>query len=709
MNAATVNATNPTTVSRDGRGPYLSLEEAAALEGKSYAGYVKHLGRKKLFLARSSADRRRKLVPFTALSPAAQDKWTGQQVGPPTSQDAHEARPSSSLPSNPTRSHGKDARISAPLQRGLTLAPDPPGPESLCIPEKHFHLVKTKLRVVGQLLLKTWERPHADLFGGQTFDSERQFIQWVSRQEGRGFLPSAIYAMKRIALEILRDPLIAQDAKWREIARCLAPRARPGQSGLGYFPGPRSPLFEDLKRLFRGEGGGSIKRTHELFRERFPQDDGGPTLRQVRTALEKLSFLDMVRGHEAVKAAAGYIDRHYDDELAGDAWCIDEWEIDGCFYDEENHARVINYGRACPVAHILSVIDERTTCILAYAVTWKISLEEATLDLTEHLVRTYWAPHRLVADRAGRFRRLSRGRVTLGSDGELIELLAGPLGELGVKLRGSKEKNPRANRIERFPHREYARRAQEFGISWRGANTRERQLTDIDARVARHLKEHCKLGTCGPQILSIQEVQKIVGTWVNDLNSCKTKAKGCKGTTRLAAFNWFRPTQEEIARRKYSDAAVDMAFAERATRTIQAGGVIQLSDGKRYGLPGELSPWTGENVSITRFRRDHSSIEVSVPGQEAQVVAHQRRAVGVNEPEALSEEIAHLEHAQKAIEKSVQTEGLGPRPDQELSSVEYLMSRNKAHIERHAAMFNDDAAAAVLAAMKEEEDGQNPA
>jgi len=590
--------------------------------------------------------------------------------------------------------------VSAPLQGTLTLAPDLSEAASLGIPPKHLALVNRRLRVVRQLLFREWAKDHS---------SERQFIQAVAAQEGKGFGPSGIYGWKRIALQVLRDLTIAQDERWREIARRLTPRPHPGKSGFDYFSGLGAPLLDDLKRIFRREGGLSATRTGAIFRAKFFPEGGGPTDKQVRTAVSKLLLTDTVRGHEAVKVAAGFIDRHYNDELAGDAWCLDEWELDGVFYNEENRAQVINYGEGRPIAHILSVIDERTTCILAYAVTWKTSLEEAALDLAEYCLRTYWAPLRLVTDRAGRFRRLSRGRVVVGSDGELIEVLAGPLGELGVTPRLTKEANPRANRIERALHREYARRAKEFGISWRGANVQERKLTDIDARVARHLKEHCKLGVCGPQLLSIQEAERIIATWVNDLNTCATKAKGCNGMTRLAAFNWFRPGEEEIARRKYSETQIDLVFAEHDQRTIQDGGVIQLSDGKRYGWPGELSAWTGRRVAVTRRRRDHSFIEVAVPGQEAPVVAHRRKEVGVSEPEVLSEEIARLEHARKMIEKPLQVQGPGPRPDQELSSVEYLMSRRKAHIERRAVTFNDDAAGAVLAAMKEEEDARKPA
>ena len=641
--------------SANARAVSLPLEEAAADHDMTYAAFVKYIHRHKIFLAHDPNDRRRLLFPLSGYTPAALEKWQSRQLQSPA----------------PQASQAEDTRMSAPLQGTLALAPDPSESAYLGIPEKHLDLVKRRLRVTRQLIFKEWEKGHS---------SEREFIQWVSAQEGKGFAPSAIYAIKATAVAVLKDATIPDEEKWREIARCLTPRRHPGKSGLDFFSGQRAPLREDLKKIYRREGGPSAKRTHAIFCKKFFPDGGGPTERQIRTAVSKLLLTDTVRGHEAVKVMAGYIDRHYDDELAGDAWCIDEWELDGCFYNEENHKQVINYGAGRPIAHILSVIDERTTCVLAYAVTWKVSLEEATLDLAEYLLRTYWAPLRLIADRAGRFRCLSRGRVAVGSDGELIDLLAGPLGEFGVKPRLTKERNPRGNRIERALHREFARRATEFGISWRGANTEERKLTDIDARVARHLKEHRKLGVCGPQLLSIQEAEKIIATWVNDLNTCETRAKGCKGLTRLAAFNWFRPAEEEIARRKYSDTQIDLVFAEHDERMIQAGGVIQLSGGARYGLQGELSAWIGNRVALMRRRRDHSFIEVSVPGQEAQVIAHRRTENGVNEPEALSEEIARLEHARKVIareEAPLQVQGPGPRPDQELGSVEYLMDKKR--------------------------------
>jgi hypothetical protein len=92
-------------------------------------------------------------------------------------------------------------------------------------------------------------------------------------------------------------------------------------------------------------------------------------------------------GKEAVKSAAGYIDRLYDDEFAGDTWCLDEWEIDGAFYSEQDHRRIFNYGSGRPVVHILTVLDERTSCIIDHLVTWQVSLEDGVFALAERTIR----------------------------------------------------------------------------------------------------------------------------------------------------------------------------------------------------------------------------------------------------------------------------------------------------------------------------------
>jgi hypothetical protein len=372
-------------------------------------------------------------------------------------------------------------------------------------------------------------------------------------------------------------------------------------------------------------------------------------------------------GREAVKTAAGYIDRLYDDEFAGDTWCLDEWEIDGAFYDEQDHRRIFNYGTGRPIVHILTILDERTTCIIDHLVTWQISLEDAVFELAERTIRQYFLPKRVVSDRAGRFRALVRGHMALGSNGELVEKLAGPLGELGVIPRGSEEKNPRANRLERL-HRLYADRARDFGPSWKPP-LEKHEHRDIDDAVDRHLTAHCRYGTIGPQLISIQEAERLIAQWVERINLADTEAKGCNGLTRFAAFRQFQPPTEEIAQRKPNRAALDLAFAEQDERAIREGGIIELKDGARYSCP-QLNEWrlrlgSDVKVPVMRYRRDPLHLVVSPPGTEP-FTAERRAIVGTKDEALLSDEIEKLAHVRKVLG--------GETAEQDLEMQEHLRS-----------------------------------
>jgi hypothetical protein len=355
-------------------------------------------------------------------------------------------------------------------------------------------------------------------------------------------------------------------------------------------------------------------------------------------------------GKEAVKTAAGYIDRLYDDEFAGDAWCLDEWEIDGAFYDEQDHRRIFNYGAGRPIVHILTILDERTTCIIDHLVTWEISLEDAVFALAERTIRQHFLPKRVVSDRAGRFRALVRGHMVVGSDDELVKKLAGPLGELGVIPRGSEEKNPRANRLERL-HRLYADRARDFGPSWKPP-LEKHEHREIDDAMDRHLSAHCRYGTIGPQLMSIQEAERRIAQWVEEINLADTEAKGCNGLTRLAAFRQFQPAADEIAQRKPNQAALGLAFAERDERAIREGGVIELEDGARYSCP-QLIEWrlrlgSGVKIPVMRYRHDPLHLIVSPLGAEP-FTAERRAIVGTKDEVLLSDEMEKLAHVRKVL------------------------------------------------------------
>jgi len=349
-------------------------------------------------------------------------------------------------------------------------------------------------------------------------------------------------------------------------------------------------------------------------------------------------------GPEALREAAGYIDCTYDDEFAGDTWCIDEWECDGAFYNAAKHREIFWS------IYLVSLVDERSTRILDSIVAYRLNIA-TVLDLLERAVRAYGPPLYLRSDRGGHFRGKVIGRRVVQPHGKLIKHALGALGQLGVTAVLPRDKNPRADRIERM-HRIYSDRAQrDFGPSWRGRNTEERPMTDIDERVARHVQEHCKKGTSGPLILSTADLERIVAAWMEEINLADTDAHGCQGMSRLAAFNQFQPPAEELARRRAlaTPELIDIAFAEHDERVIRAGGVIEWRDGLRYSAP-LLCDYQGEKLPMLRYRRDTSRIIVEI--DRATIVAERRIPVGRNDPERCAEENRKLNHQRKLMARS---------------------------------------------------------
>ncbi|HZT69535.1 MAG TPA: Mu transposase C-terminal domain-containing protein [Terriglobia bacterium] len=312
-------------------------------------------------------------------------------------------------------------------------------------------------------------------------------------------------------------------------------------------------------------------------------------------------------GPEAIKEACGYIDQFYDHEQAGDAWIIDEKEIDGVFYNPARHREIFWS------IYVVSVIDERTTKILGWKLAYRLNAD-TVLDLLEETLRSYFLPKFLVSDRGGHFRGKVLRRTTVRSRGALIDRAIGAMDFFGVEARQPRDKNPRASRIERI-HRIYSDLAQrDFGPSWRGRNVEERKMTGIDERAERHLREHCKEGTSGPLLLSTADAERLIARWVEEINLAETDAKGCAGMSRQAAFEAFKPSAEEIARRRVTQAQIDEAFAERDERVIRTGGIIEAADGLRYSSP-ELIGRAGEKVTFARLRRDRTRIYVEIDGR----------------------------------------------------------------------------------------------
>jgi hypothetical protein len=363
-----------------------------------------------------------------------------------------------------------------------------------------------------------------------------------------------------------------------------------------------------------------------------------------------------------VKRAAGHIVRHYDDERVGDTDCMDVWEIDGYFYDDEDHRIVYNWGAHNPVLQLAVIIDGRSTCIKGFEITTQP--ERGVLDLAERVVRSpdYWLAERAVCDRAGNYRRLVRGRLVMHKTGELAEAMRGPLGLLGMQGRGSEEHNPRANRIERVIGIFADKARRDFGNSWRppkrvrGYNGDMRRKIGIDERVRWHLNEHRQGQPTG--LLPLSEVKVKIAAWIPEINSAETDAKGCHGMTRQGAFNYapFRPSLEEIARRTPPRALIDWAFAERFegknARCVRDDGSITLPDGCRY-FSRDFSTHLGQVIDILRYRRDHSQIFWKLPGSRDVMPVELRVPIGTAEPQRLALAIAAMKADRRFIAREM--------------------------------------------------------
>ena len=398
------------------------------------------------------------------------------------------------------------------------------------------------------------------------------------------------------------------------------------------------------------------------------------------------------RRNQGLIEQVGYIDRLFDDEFSGDTWCIDEWELDGAFYNPRDR-KEIYWGDSGKKPYLISVIDERSTYLLGATLSLDLTAE-TVLALLEALVRVYGPPLRLVSDKGGHFRKGVGGRIMVRQRGELIERCMGAMANFGVEHEQPRKKNPRGNRIERTLHGIYSGLARrDFGPSWKGANVEQRKLTEIDERVARHIKEHCQQGTCGPQILSYDDAERITRAWRDEINMMSDKASGLQGLTRQAAWLQFQRPEAEVAARRPTEDQIRQAFAEHyEDETIEPGGNVTLPDKSRYYHPLLSEPqYARHKREVVRYRDDHSFVIVlaAYKGDE-NIIAPIKVPVGVSDRSELSRQCKRKAHLEKLIKsmtpRAVEPSGLHQKPaadigppmiHPEISSMEFFAG--KAH------------------------------
>jgi hypothetical protein len=237
-------------------------------------------------------------------------------------------------------------------------------------------------------------------------------------------------------------------------------------------------------------------------------------------------------GEDVLKAACGHIDRRYDDLFSLDLANDHEWIFDVIAYDPHRVTRTGRY-------YVLSFLDARSD----YPLVWSLvetANEQDEIDLLCRLIRDpeFGIPRAIYCDR-GRFRgRTFGGRYISRDREEAYKERDGILGRLGISRNGPREHNPRGNRLERF-HRELANWARTLP-GWCGSDTKERRMTDADARVARH-REWIKTGQGEPPLLSRDQLLERLNEFMLEFRQRPSNGTDMNGFSPEAVFRQNMP------------------------------------------------------------------------------------------------------------------------------------------------------------------------
>ena len=340
------------------------------------------------------------------------------------------------------------------------------------------------------------------------------------------------------------------------------------------------------------------------------------------------------QGADALKAACGHIDRTYRDVPSLGRVDTDEWIVDVFSYDPKHVSKVGRY-------YLLTFLDERAR----YPLVWSLvehPNEQDEIDLLCRLIREFGVPGLINSDR-GRFRGRTFGGRFLNRDrAEMYQERDGILDRLSIGRNSpGQEHNPRGNRLERF-HLELANWARTMP-GWCGSDTKQKRMTDADARVAQH-KTWVRTGQGEAPLLSRDRLLECINQFMAEFRLHPSDGNDMDGFAPEAVLHNSAPAG---GFRRISDEELAWNTAEHFDVKIAKGGIIQLRDGKRYSDP-QLLLIQGENREIVRLRHDHEQVSVlpSAKGEEV-IIATRRARVGVDDPD----ELAHAMELQKRLRK----------------------------------------------------------
>lgn len=689
------------TESRDNRPPLITLQEAARAEQVSYSVEKARLRRKRVILVPDEEDQRRKLLPVTELSPNGYARWLKAEISAPSVSSQPTAAPPEAL--------ALTAKADTRLQPFLPFCP-PTGTERELtaaipsfIPKHEQPYVDRWTGILAECLNGTWRRYRGNIIGGILIEDEGDFIRVLAQQHG--ISPSTIYAKKRIWREVRCDPSVPRDTVWSEFWKRMLPKPRPGRAGHGYFDLPENDwACLKLREFYLNQAKLSVKRGHELLcaeidakqrtwglRHLYPK----PTLRQCRTALEKLDLPTEILGREGEKAyndrCAPYISRR-PPEHANDVWVTDQRLCNVRLRDGGNRL-----GRIWAV-NFLDVATWRWLgCMFGPVLNSDVVMAAAAMAL-EHA----GVPRAVHMDLGKEFtgKRFLGGLFTVRGE-ILFRDALGLWKRLDVRPVRAIGRNPQSKIIERW-HHELDRFDQEMP-GWCGSNPEERPEELMREEAAHYA--WLQTGQGQSRLLTIPEYILRYLDFCERRWNAEHRGRGryLQGMTPNEAWNTRQP---EDGRRTLKRDEVDYYTADHRKLKVARGGQVNLTfHGQtiEYAAP-ELFTHQGQEVEVNVSRRSLRRVTVTykVPGGTASCVAEAkplhdwlpedreelrqalrcraalRRAVkrGIAASQALAETPALRElpavAAEIAPELTASFAAPGPRPDREISSTEWV-------------------------------------
>jgi hypothetical protein len=349
-----------------------------------------------------------------------------------------------------------------------------------------------------------------------------------------------------------------------------------------------------------------------------------PSRTTVERFIRSLSALDDAarEGPDAMKAAVGHIDRTRRNLPSLGRVDVDEWIVDALACDPRHVSRVGRY-------YLLTFLDERSIYPLVWSLVEQPN-EQEEINLLCRLIREFGVPGLINSDR-GRFRGRTFGGRFLNRDrAEMYKERDGILDRLDIARNNPREHNPRGSRLERF-HLNLANWARTLP-GWCGSDTKQRRMTDADARVAAH-KQWVRTGQGESPLLSRDQLLDRINQFMAEFRQRPSDGNDMDGFAPEAVFRQNTPAG---GFRRISDEELAWKTAEHFSVLINKGGIVQLRDGKRYSAP-ELLLIAGQHREAVRLRHDHEQISVlpSAKG-EAVIIAKRRVRVGVDDPDQLA-------------------------------------------------------------------------